>query len=317
MVRKRLLKIIALYEQEKMQNETNQQKFDELARYFDVTTQDIKLKEIGSLLGNNENMEETAEENKQAMDEIIEKDELKKKEAKALNKSLINQNFFFTLGLYLDKDIQRNRNTDLRLAIEEILKNKVDIKNDKDYQEFKKQIPNLQDRLFFKGIRTIASRAKRIARDFEINEQSLKNEEFRNLFTCSKAKYHSFLEETNAMRAIKNGCNSEYDSNIKTVINVEMYKKIYQNFDVGGNYTRRQIHEICKGVYGKFTHKPISKNIAVSLVQKLFNTTETQITVYDDNGGKRRVRHLHFDAKNTYEKSLQKFGIAGWQKQMF
>ena len=40
-----------------MQNETNQQKFDELTKYFNVTIQDIKLKEIGSLLGNNENME--------------------------------------------------------------------------------------------------------------------------------------------------------------------------------------------------------------------------------------------------------------------
>ena len=67
-----ILKIIALYEQEKIKYETNQQKFDELAKYFDVTVQDIKLKEIGKLLGNNENAEEMAEKNKETIEAVIE-----------------------------------------------------------------------------------------------------------------------------------------------------------------------------------------------------------------------------------------------------
>ena len=54
-----------------MKYETNEQKFDELAKYFDVTVQDIKLKEIGKLLGNNENAEEMAEKNKETIEAVI------------------------------------------------------------------------------------------------------------------------------------------------------------------------------------------------------------------------------------------------------
>ncbi|MGB1270197.1 MAG: DEAD/DEAH box helicase family protein [Flavobacteriaceae bacterium] len=278
------IKVVAEYEKKKANEETNFQKFNEIKKtHSNLTIYRKQASDIMSLfIDGNENetltkeLSQIAVKNGERISKVIEDEKQAKKDIKHFVKQILTDNAMFTIALFRDKDIKFRRKAELRTFVfETINKYNYNVLESNEYKEFKiKHKIDLNDYNLFKLISDIVKRLKRIQTHFSFNEKFLKGKQLKAIMLLSKNQFKSHMERLDTMRSIQSDT-----PNIKELINISMYEKIYETVktkyeieainDLQRNYNSRSELINAIHIYKKNNDNTLSENVYKQLMNVL------------------------------------------------
>ena len=273
------LKVVAMYEAEKAQYETNKQKFDAIKKAYsnsemvEITANEIYTLFLDDNAGEQEIIiaKEIASNNEKIVLEITENAKVKRQNDKAFFQAILSEklsdasendsssNAILTLALYADPDVKFRRTSEMKNFVFDVVSSyNSGILNSIEYENFKSRTFNndkkidLNDKDFFKLIQSRAKRLRPLQKHFNLNSEFLQSKQFNSFMKCSNAKFKDYLVQLDTMQAFEKSQNSDIPQ-LATTLNVFMYAKVYETFnDIVGDgktYTRKELIQMCKSVY--------------------------------------------------------------------
>ena len=282
------IKMIAMYEAEKAQYETNKQKFDAIKKAYsnsemvEITANEIYTLFLDDNAGEQEVIiaKEIASNNEKIVLEITENAKVKRQNDKAFFQAILSENLsdaskndssnnaILTLALFADPDVKFRRTSEMKNFVFDVVSSyNSGILNSIEYENFKSRTFNndkkidLNDNDFFKLIQSRAKRLRPLQKHFNLNSEFLQSKQFNKIMKLSNIKFKDYLVQLDTMQDFEK--ERKFLENDKALVSdmpyifdistIDLYKNVYKKLnDIVGNgkaYTRKELIQMCKSVY--------------------------------------------------------------------